>query len=93
MSADPPRNKDTYPQSRVRMAGVKTSVSYIQKGFIVSYCHVSCAYDKYIPYISKFIENTSARGLMQGGSRGGGPGVWIPPEICQRWGPVWRFDG
>ena len=22
-----------------------------------------------------------------------GPEVWITPEICQRWGPVWRFDG
>ena len=23
-----------------------------------------------------------------------GPGVWTPPpEICQRWGPVWRFGG
>ena len=39
------------------------------------------------------IENTSARGLIQGGSRGVGPGVSIPSEICQRWGPVWRFNG
>ena len=31
------------------------------------------------------------RGSRGGG--GGGPGVRTPPEICQRWGLVWIFDG
>ena len=33
---DSPRNKDTYQQSRIRMAGVKTTISFIHLGFIVS---------------------------------------------------------
>ena len=30
------------------------------------------------------------RGSRGGGDRGSGP---PPTEICQRWGPVWRFGG
>ena len=74
------------------MAGAKTTVSFIHIGFIFSPTVMWCVPMISILFISE-IENTSARGLIQGGSRGVGPGVWIPPEICQRWGPVWRFDG
>ena len=96
VGGDSTRNKDSYQQSRVRMTGVKTTVSYIHIGFIVSPT-VTCR----VPMISipcKFIENTSAKDMIQGGLRGGGgggsgAGVWMPPKICQIWGPLWKFNG